>query len=274
MSGRLAKGRIEHFRGETASPHAQQHHVCHTGGAHLVAQLHKPRERVLHVVGHAQPAQAIGDLLLLVGIGLPERGVLGPDLPRERFGVRTIERGVHRRLQRTQARALASRQVSGLRARAADLRRKLANLLVRARDQLEVRVGERLHALHLQLLRHRRHVDPDGRQAIERGVGFGDARFEGQPRFAVLLERDNRLWRHGVDGFWSDQLLDIDDVAVGGILGAGARPEAALCLRAGRLEGREARPVKDLQVFLVGQPGVRDRGGPQQGADLFLPRCL
>ena len=75
----------------------------------------------------------------------------------------------------------------------------------------------------------------------------------------MVLERLDRVARHRVDGVGPDQLLDVEHVAVLGVLGRGRRPQAALRRRA--LGGQRVPVVarEDLLVGLVGELGVGDR---------------
>src|SRR5262249_39339899 len=58
-----------------------------------------------------EPAEPVGDLALLGGIGLPERWILTPDALGELLGLRTLERGVHLLLKRAKRSRLPVRQV-------------------------------------------------------------------------------------------------------------------------------------------------------------------
>ena len=76
----------------------------------------------------------------------------------------------------------------------------------------------------------------------------------------MLLERHHGLLWHGVHRLGADQLLDVHHVAVAGILGSGAGPEAALHGSAGRSEVGEFGPVEDPHESLVSHLGVGDGG--------------
>ena len=75
----------------------------------------------------------------------------------------------------------------------------------------------------------------------------------------MILERDDRLGRHRVHRRRPDQLLDVHDVAVIGILRRGRRPEAALRRRSLAGEELPARPGERLLPVAVREPRVRDR---------------
>ena len=70
----------------------------------------------------------------------------------------------------------------------------------------------------------------------------------------------DRLERHRVDRVGTDQLLHVEHVAVLGILGAGAGPQAALHPRTCGAQVGELVAAEDALIRVVGQLGVRDRG--------------
>ena len=59
-----------------------------------------------------------------------------------------------------------------------------------------------------------------------------DILFEAGPGMAVVAISVHRRRRHRVDRIHADQFVDIKDIAVGLVLGAGARPQQTLGLRA------------------------------------------
>ncbi len=89
----------------------------------------------------------------------------------------------------------------------------------------------------------------------------------------MVLEGLHRLERHRVDGVRADQLLDVEHVAVGGVLRRRGRPEAAL--GAGALAGEECPAIarERLLPVLVGELRVGDGQLPLEvGApDLLEP---
>ena len=88
---------------------------------------------------------------------------------------------------------------------------------------------------------------------------LGDALLQAGARPAVVAEGIHGRRRHGVDRVGADQLLDVEDVAIGRVLGAGAGPEQPLRPRA---LGREPLPAgagEEALVALVGELGVGDR---------------
>ena len=80
----------------------------------------------------------------------------------------------------------------------------------------------------------------------------------------MVGERAQRGLGHRVDHVGRDQLLDVEHVGVGRILGAGAGPERPLGMRAGVAQGPPARVREALAVAAVGALGVRDRHAAAQ----------
>src|SRR3954462_2998994 len=142
---------------------------------------------------------------------------------------------------------------------AASGRDELAALRADPVEQLRERVGELLHALAVESLDHVVVVDARLRDLVEDAVRLVDVPLQGRRDLAVVLEGLDRLLRHGVHRLRADQLLDVDDVAVVGVLRRRGRPEAALFPRALRLESLPARAGVELLVALVGELRVGDR---------------
>jgi hypothetical protein len=127
------------------------------------------------------------------------------------------------------------------------------------REQFTVSVGEQAHAV----------LDQPAGDRVERNAGVfqsgeGGARllhvlFETETRPAVSPEGVECRRRDRVDRVGADQLLDIERVAVGRILRAGARPEQPLRLRASGGQRLPARRRDDRLVPLVGELRIRNR---------------
>ena len=86
----------------------------------------------------------------------------------------------------------------------------------------------------------------------------------------MVPEGVERGGRDGVDGVRPDQLLDVEDVPVVGILGARARPQEPLGHGAAGGEALPAPTPVDLLVALIGEPGVRDGHLPQETPEARL----
>ena len=63
----------------------------------------------------------------------------------------------------------------------------------------------------------------------------------------------------GVDGVGADQLLDIENIGVGGILGAGRGPQRPLHPGTARRQRGEVVAAEELGESAVGELGVGDR---------------
>ncbi len=120
------------------------------------------------------------------------------------------------------------------------------------------RIGEQLHAVFDQLLRHTGQIEAEA-------VGFGHdvARLVhvlGQrgADLPVVAEGVHRCRRNGVDGVAADQLLDIQHVAIRLVLHAGAGPEQALRIGAGGGELLPAIAGNHRLVFDIRHLRVRD----------------
>ena len=74
----------------------------------------------------------------------------------------------------------------------------------------------------------------------------------------MVAERIHGRDRHGVDGVGPDQLVDIEHVAIGFVLGAGRSPQQPLRFCAFRGQRLPARAVEQPLVALIGELGIGD----------------
>ena len=88
---------------------------------------------------------------------------------------------------------------------------------------------------------------------------------------AVVLERPDRLERHRVHRVRPDQLLDVDHVAVVGVLRRRRRPQAALRRGAG---GRQLVPVRPGEDLLIGRVRELRVGDRQRALELVVAADL
>src|SRR5215218_2683457 len=120
------------------------------------------------------------------------------------------------------------------------LRRRAREGLALAGDlaqELRERVGELLDALALERQRDVVVIDAGVAQRVERGLRPVDVLLDGQAAdLAVVLEGLDRLLGHRVDRVAPDQLLDVQHVAVVGVLRRRRCPQAPL--RRGALVGQ------------------------------------
>src|SRR5205085_12043366 len=141
-------------------------------------------------------------------------------------------------------------------------------------DQLVERIGELLDAVLLQPQRDLVHGDASLLDRRERGARLVDVLIDGALHHGVVEEGLDCPRRHRVHGVGADELLGVEDIAILGVLGAGAGPQAALCAGALLRQRVPARTGEDLLVGVVGQLGVGDGGLALQGAQLILARLV
>ena len=94
----------------------------------------------------------------------------------------------------------------------------------------------------------------------EKGVGFWDVVLDAVAHPAVIAEVLDGFERHGIHGMRADEFFRVEDVAIGGILRAGAGPEWALHVCSGLLERCKARRFEDTLELLVHEARVGDSG--------------
>ena len=114
-----------------------------------------------------------------------------------------------------------------------DARSENRGTLLRDRaEQLVESFGEQLHAVFDQRIGNRVERNAALREIGKNALGIRDVLLKAIARLAVIAESIECRRRHGVDRVAADQLLDIEDIAVGFVLGAGGRPQQTLNLRA------------------------------------------
>ena len=91
-----------------------------------------------------------------------------------------------------------------------------------------------------------------------------------QSRMSVIAERIQRCRRNRVDRIRPDQFFHVENVSVGWILGAGARPKHSLSLGSQRSQLLPARSAEDRLIKLISQFSVCDRYLAQQALQLCL----
>src|SRR6266545_3924439 len=127
-----------------------------------------------------------------------------------------------------------------------------------ALEELLERLRELLDALALERLGDVVVVDACLRDLLEDALRLVDALFERWGHSPVVLEGPDRLLGHRVHRLGADELLDVEDVRVGGILRRGRGPEAALGPRPLRAEEFPALAREGLLVALVRELGIGD----------------
>ena len=97
--------------------------------------------------------------------------------------------------------------------------------LARGVEQGFERIGEQPHAVIQKLVRNFLHGDAGLGEILHDLRGRGDVLGQAGTQLTVFAEGIEGRGRNGVDGFRADQFLDIEDVAILRILGAGTGPE-------------------------------------------------
>ena len=103
------------------------------------------------------------------------------------------------------------------------------------------------------------------RSAAARTPALAQILGQAGPHHSVVAERVQRLDRHGVDGVGADQGLDVEDVAIGRVLGPGGGPQQPL-RRAPRPRAPASAALEHLQIALIGDLGVGDGDLAAQGS--------
>ena len=196
-------------------------------------------------------------------LACPERGIELPEAPYFSGSPPVIEVFFYRRVELSWK----------LQTLLVDFGSRLAfRALFDRRQQLVKRIGKQLDAVHGQLVGHLLHRDANAGQVGHCLLCAGQVLRQTLSWLAVIAESVNRGRRDGVDRVWPDQFLDIDDVTVVRILGAGAGPEYPLCLRAFRSQRFPARSGENLLVSLVGQLAIRDGNLAENALQLAFAR--
>src|ERR671937_1560989 len=115
-------------------------------------------------------------------------------------------------------------------------RDELAALGLDTVEQLAEGVRELVHALPLEHGDDVAVIDAGLGDPVEDAPGLVDVALERELDAPVILERLDRLLRHRVHGLGADQLLDVEHVAVLGVLGGRRGPQTALRRRALRAQ--------------------------------------
>ena len=258
-SGLLVEGLRQHLGSQARSAHPEHHRVGKMLSLDAVGEVLVIGD--ISGGGAAQPAEPF--VLVVPG---PDRFVV---LPEPAYLARRAP-GLRARLDRL-AELAAQCQLLPVDA-AAEHRRAL----VRHRAvQLVGGVGEQFHAV----------LDQIGGDGIERDAGLLelgqhapcvlDILLQTVAQPAMVAEGVERGRRHGIDGVGTDQLLDIEHVAIVLVLGAGGGPQQSLRPCASGGKPVPARAGKQPLVFLIGELGVGDRHlALQRGEPLLFARVI
>ena len=183
----------------------------------------------------------------------PERGVARPQTPRLAGDAPLFERRLDARLERGRHRAAVGHRAGRRAARRACARRRPKSL---SAASAKSRTPSSTSCARNLLDRDAAALGSAAMTAFASSMSSSRLARD----LAVVAERVHRRRRHGVDRVAADQLLDIEHVAIGLVLGAGARPQQALRPRAlGARAPASARSATMRLIALIGELGVGDR---------------
>ena len=214
----------------------------------------------VHLLGHGQPAEGVGDDLLVRVVVLPERRVFLPDALDELLFLDALRGLIDRRL--CSCRGGADRRSPS--PRIASSRRASIVVISDANDSSNdfTPSSVSLSVIALRLKPFSSNLRSTSRASSRSCSSV-------MRHAAVILERVVRRRRNGVDGVRPDQRLDVEHVAVLRILRAGRRPQRPLHARAViAAASRNASPLKVCFEELIGELRVRDGDLAEERADL------
>ena len=137
--------------------------------------------------------------------------------------------------------------------------RPLATPGVYGREQPIECLAEERDAVFEQPIGHLGERNPERSSVRESRARVLDVLFETRPQPAVIAERLERRRRDRVDRVAADQLFNVAHVAIERILGARARPEKPLWMRALGGERLPLARAAQGEIALVGELRVGDR---------------
>ena len=244
-AGTLSERFAEHFGAEARSAHAEQQDVGEPFRLHVTLkrfQLFDVGEAFVH---DAQPTEPFG--FRAAG---PERGVMRPELSHAALAAPLLQGRVHGFVQ------LLGQAVM----QAGDAAAEQGGALLGHRQQQRIgRIGKQFHAVLDEVPGHAGKIEPQAVHLGHYAARLVEVLGQRRPDVAVIAERVHRRRRDGIDRVAADQFLDVEHVAVGLVLHAGAGPEQPL--RVGAC-GFQRFPALGLDQVLVGDVGhlrVRDR---------------
>src|SRR4051812_8086673 len=220
----------------------------------LLGEVGNLEQLVAHLYRDVEPSEAALRHCLVLGIVAPDGRVLRPEALRDLLLLGDAQSFLRRV-------ALLPELLVNLH-RAPGLLRD-GPALHRAQEPVEG-LGEEVETVVGELLANLLEIDPGLSELRELGARLVDALDDGVGDLAVIVERQERRERHGVDGVLADERLDVEDVAVGLVLGPGRSPERPLTGGALRFQLLPAIRPDGLQIGLVRLLGVRHRNLSQQ----------
>ena len=241
-----AEGPFQHLGAEARASHAEEQNVREALGLRGFANAREPVQVRELAVRDPEPAEP----MRLIAAG-PQRRVARPEPPHLPVCLPVGERLLYSCLELRRQYAVEA----PLDARGAGP----ATLRLDRRQQLAECVGKQLNAVGQQRVRRRLQRDAGFGQRTNRVAGAVEVFGEARARAPVIPERREGRGRDRVDRVGSDQLLDVDHVAIAGVLRSRAGPEQPLRLRAARGQGAPTWAAEQLLITLEGEPGVGDR---------------
>ncbi len=264
IARRARKSRSEQLRALRRTAHPEQYDVAEAGISYFIGKRREFFHALGYRLGHIQKAKTFLNRLLDIGVLRPESRVLLPQSRGEIVLVEILVRRAHLRFVTGRRDGLlVVRPINDCGAPTLD-----------DRAQILERLRERLDALFLQFLADLDQIDSDRRQPLDDVARFRDAFLERRTRLTVVAERIHRRRRHRVDRVGADEFLDVLDVAVRVILGAGACPQRPLRTPTFCAHVFEASAAEKFLVALVDEPRVRDRRFAHQRRNRFVRRRL
>ena len=129
-------------------------------------------------------------------------------------------------------------------------------------------VRESLDSLDFQFVSHNLHRNAQSFELRERGASLVEIAGERDFGNAVIAECVQRGGRDGVDGFGTDQVVNVDGVGIGGIFRARGSPQRTLHAGAAQFERLPAACGENGRKRFIGKLGVGDGGLAAQGRAL------
>ncbi len=242
MAGNSAKCEFQDFDAQAGAAHAEKHSVGKTLGSDFLGNLPEPIDIRSLILSDGKPSEP----LAFVGVG-PQRGVARPEALDLIIRTPIIQRGLD-------CLGEISRQL--IREACGSGWRSFLNALLDSGEKLIESFGKKFDAVFGKLVGDGLHGDSRAGEIAHGLTSLIDIFLEAGARLAVVAERVKRGRRDGIHRVGTDQFFDIKNVAVGGILRAGAGPEEALRGGTALGQGLPTWAIEDSLVEPIGELGV------------------
>ena len=120
-------------------------------------------------------------------------------------------------------------------------------------------IRKRLHSFVFQFLCHHLHGNASASNWAMISCASSRSRVRVTSTFAVITESIERGRRNGIDGVRTDQIIHINGVRIGRILGAGGCPQRTLDARTLNLEILPTTASESLLKCVIGKFCIGDR---------------